>query len=223
MQATCKLPLPAGPRPTPQRSALQVAAFQGPAASSTDSSVGVPSNATGSGGSSAPSNGTSGGDSGPRASASQLASVYVLPRALLLSQLAAMDGQILQTRAGDLWQLRVHATLSAMPGVSAPSNAACEFDCARRCVPCQLRQLHCCACLSCPSVSSQLCFDPSPASPSLRALQGPPAVTLTLGGTNTSASIIDDLSTCQNRTAGARCQCMQCMCKQCAMLQLAGW
>lgn len=92
---------------SPQRSALQVAAFQGPAANASSSGAGTPSNGT-----------DGAGYSGPRASASQLASVYVLPRALSLSQLAAMDEEMVQTRAGDQWQLRVHAAPSTLPGVS---------------------------------------------------------------------------------------------------------
>ncbi len=84
-----------------QRSALQVASFQGPTANSnTSSSNGTASNATNS-------------DSAPRASASQLASIYVLPRAFSLAQLAALDGQVVQTQAGEQWQLSVHAAPSS--------------------------------------------------------------------------------------------------------------
>ncbi|PRW59569.1 Surface containing fasciclin-like repeats [Chlorella sorokiniana] len=139
-----------------QRSALQVAAFQGPAAGSNASSPdSAPSNATSGGASSSAnatnpsaagaSTGNATSDSTPHASASQLASIYILPRAFSLAQLAALDGQVVQTQAGDQWQLSVHAAPS-------PSGA-------------------------------------------------PAAITLSINGTNTSATILDDLSTCQNRSA----------------------
>lgn len=121
-----------------QRSALQVAAFQGPgAAGNANSSVPLLPGSTTAGGTSSSANATgaspgsngtaaaaaTGSDSAPRASASQLASIYILPRAFSLAQLAAMDGQVLGTQAGDQWQLAVHAAPS--PSV----RTTCLLDC----------------------------------------------------------------------------------------------
>ncbi len=47
------------------------------------------------------------------------------------------------------------------------------------------------------------CVPATPPLPTRVLLQGAPAaITLSLNGTNTSATILDDLSTCQNRSAG---------------------
>lgn len=107
-----------------------MAAFQGPGAnSSTSSSGGSPGNATGNSAGS-PGNAThasSGGggtnatssDSAPRASAAQLASIYILPRDFSLTQLAALDGQVVQTQAGEQWRLSVHSVPSSSERAAA--------------------------------------------------------------------------------------------------------
>ena len=104
-------PLP--PSPSVQHSALSVAAFEGPRDSSS-----VPAGCPASGRASAAN-----GSSNAAASASQLASVYVLPGALPLEQLAGMEGRQLETQAGGGWQLAVHVGPPAVQGVSGRPGA----------------------------------------------------------------------------------------------------
>lgn len=81
-----------------QRSSLTVAAFAGPQQ----------------GNASAPAAAAP----GPAATPGQLAGVYVLPRSLSLTQLAALDGQLLETGT-EGWALAVHAGPPAVAGVRA--------------------------------------------------------------------------------------------------------
>ncbi|PSC74279.1 Flavin-containing monooxygenase FMO GS-OX-like 3 [Micractinium conductrix] len=92
--------------PEANHSALSVAAFEGPRDSSS-----VPAGCPASGRASAAN-----GSSNAAASASQLASVYVLPGALPLEQLAGMEGRQLETQAGGGWQLAVHVGPPAVQG-----------------------------------------------------------------------------------------------------------
>lgn len=110
-----------------QASALQVAAFAGPEQNFTsppDASTEPPPTApapampaTPAAASNASGNANA-SVAGPRASAAQLAGVYVLQRAFTLQQLQSLDGQLLQTLDGEQWSLRVHASPPAEDGVS---------------------------------------------------------------------------------------------------------
>lgn len=117
-----------------QGSALRVASFTGPADTSTqtasgDGSPGGGANSTGTVASGTPTGSSPGGSGaaspGPHASATQLASVYLLQRAFEPSQLLGLDGQLVATQAGDTWPLRVRAGAPTAPGVSRAGRGLC--------------------------------------------------------------------------------------------------
>lgn len=95
-----------------QRSALQVAAFAGPAADAASNST----EAAGASANAIAAAAAGGGGTGEEASAAQLVGVYVLPRPFSLAQLAALDEQRLETQTPG-FALTVHAGPPAAPGV----------------------------------------------------------------------------------------------------------
>ena len=100
-----------------------------------------------------------------------------------------MDGELLQTEGGR-FALAVHAAPVAAPGVRAPGGVTSGVQGQRgrlACRPAAAAGSHTCATAAAAAASQRL-----------------PVITLTLNGTNTSATILDDLSTCDNRTAGGR-------------------
>lgn len=130
-------------------------------------------------------------------SAGQLVEVYVLPRPLALPSLAAMNGSLLETQAPG-WALRVHAGPPAVEGVSSPWHEA--WGTGSRSVRQHRRSPKPLHMPSTDTANTTL----HPCGTSLALRQGPPSIGLSVNGTQAPpAAVIDDLSTCGNRTAGA--------------------